>query len=52
MSIMTTLSEITNLLKEKRYTIDFNLRQNYLECEGDDLKIFTGEFRVDKHYRF
>jgi|SRR5680860_568413 len=52
MSIMTTLSEIINLLKEKGYTTDFNLRQNCLECEGTSLKLFPGEFIVDKHYRF
>lgn len=49
---MTTLSEVTNLLKEKGYTIDFNLKQNCLECEGNSLKLFPGEFIVDKHYRF
>ncbi len=52
MNIMTTLSEVTNLLKEKGYTTDFNLRQNYLECADNNLKIFPGEFMVDKHYRF
>lgn len=52
MNIMTTLSEITNLLKERGYTIDFNLKQNCLECGGNLLKIFPGEFIVDKHYRF
>jgi rRNA maturation protein Nop10 len=52
MNTMTTLSEITNLLKEKGYTIDFNLKENCLECGGNLLKIFPGEFMVDKHYRF
>jgi len=52
MNTMTTLSEITNLLKEKGYTIDFNLKGNYLECGGNLLKIFPGEFIIDKHYRF
>lgn len=51
-SIMTTLSEVTNLLKERGYTAEFNLKPNHLECVGDDLKIFPGEFIVDKHYRF
>ncbi|MEO8772854.1 MAG: phosphoribosylpyrophosphate synthetase [Gelidibacter sp.] len=49
---MTTLSEVTNLLKERGYTKDFNLRQNHLECLGNHVKIFPGEFIVDKHYRF
>ncbi|CAN5442598.1 hypothetical protein BH11BAC5_BH11BAC5_47060 [soil metagenome] len=52
MNTMTTLSEITNLLKERGYTIDFNLKENCLECGGNLLKIFPGEFMVDKHYRF
>ena len=50
--IMTTLSEVINHLKEKGYSTDFNLKQNYLECEGNDLRLFPGEFIVDKHYRF
>ncbi|MBK5243939.1 MAG: hypothetical protein JJE18_02750 [Eubacteriaceae bacterium] len=50
--IMTTLSEVTNLLQEKGYSADFNLRPNYLECGGNSLKLFPGEFIVDKHYRF
>ncbi|HEV8081605.1 MAG TPA: phosphoribosylpyrophosphate synthetase [Chitinophagaceae bacterium] len=52
MNTMTTLSEIINLLKEKGYTIDFNLKGNYLECGANLLKIFPGEFIIDKHYRF
>ena len=53
MNTMTTLSEVTNLLKERGYTIDFNLKENCLECVGGNLlKIFPGEFIVDKHYRF
>ena len=52
MSIMTTLSEVINLLKEKGYTTDFSLRSNYLEYEGNAHKLFPGEFIVDKHYRF
>lgn len=50
--IMTTLSEVTNSLKGKGYKTDFKLVPNYLECEGNHLKIFPGEFIVDKHYRF
>ena len=49
---MTTLSEVMNHLKDKGYTAEFDLKQNYLECEGSNLKIFPGEFIVDKHYRF
>lgn len=52
MNTMTSLSEITNLLQERGYTIDFNLKENCLECGGNLFKIFPGEFIVDKHYRF
>ncbi len=52
MNSMTTLSEVTNLLRERGYTIDFNLKNNCLECSGNYLQIFPGEFIVDKHYRF
>ena len=49
---MTTVSEVLNILKERGYTVDFNLRGSYLECGGNPLKIFPGEFMIDKHYRF
>ncbi|MEJ7827642.1 MAG: phosphoribosylpyrophosphate synthetase [Segetibacter sp.] len=52
MNTMTTLSEIINLLKERGYTIDLNLKRNCLECGDNLLKIFPGEFIIDKHYRF
>lgn len=52
MNTMTTLSEVTNLLKKRGYTTDFNLRHNHLECVSNHLKVFPGEFIVDKHYRF
>ena len=52
MDTMTTLSEITNMLKEKGYNIDFNLKESWLECGGNYLKIFPDEFVIDKHYRF
>jgi hypothetical protein len=32
--------------------IDFNLKESCLECSGHYLKIFPGEFFIDKHYRF
>lgn len=49
---MTTLSEITNLLGEKGYTVDFNLKNTCIECNHNHLEIFPGEFIVDRHYRF
>ena len=52
MKTMTTLSEVTNILYERGYTVDFNLKGNCLECSGNLLKVFPVEFIVDKHYRF
>ncbi|WP_423146015.1 phosphoribosylpyrophosphate synthetase [Rubrolithibacter danxiaensis] len=52
MNTMTTVSEITNKLKQDGYTVDFNLKENCLECHGNYLQIFPGEFIVDKIYRF
>ncbi len=49
---MTTLSEVTNVLKERGYTSDFNLKSTHLGYKGDSIKIYPGEFIVDKHYRF
>jgi hypothetical protein len=52
MGTMTTLSEVTNLLKERGYTMDFNLKEDCLECGGNFLKLFPGDFVIDKIYRF
>lgn len=49
---MTTLSEVTNILKERGYNENLNLKKDHLECPSQKLKIFPGEFTVDKHYRF
>ena len=52
MDTMTTLSEILTKLKQDGYTEDFNLRANYLACQGNQVQVFPHEFVVDKHYRF
>lgn len=52
MNTMTTVSEVLNKLKQDGYTVDFNLKDNCLECHGNSLQIYPGEFVVDKHYRF
>ena len=49
---MTTLSEVTNMLKEKGYEFEFCLKEHYLECVENQTKLFPNEFCVDKHYRF
>ncbi len=52
MDTMTTLSEITIMLKERGYDIDLNLKENCIECSGNYLQLFPGDFVVNKHYRF
>ena len=52
MSTMNTVSEIIDKLKAEGYTEDFNLKESCLECKGNYLQLFPGEFVVDKHYRF
>lgn len=49
---MTTLSEVTNILRDRGYTAEFNIQNDHLECTEDKKKLFPGDFVVDKHYRF
>lgn len=41
-----------NGLKEQGYVEDFNLKENCLECRGNQYKIFHNEFEIDKVFRF
>lgn len=52
MNPMTTVSEILNKLKNEGYTVDFNLKENCLECQGSFLQLLPGEFKVDRTFRF
>jgi quercetin dioxygenase-like cupin family protein len=52
MDTMTTVSEVLNILKKEGYTVDFNLTDNCLLCQGNSLQVYPDEFEVDKHYRF
>lgn len=52
MQPMTTVSEVINHLKIEGYIVDFNLKENCLECHGNYLQIFPDEFVIDKSYRF
>ncbi|MFA4869995.1 MAG: phosphoribosylpyrophosphate synthetase [Pedobacter sp.] len=52
MNPMTTVSEILNKLKDEGYTVDFNLKESCLECEGNYLQLMPGEFEVDRTFRF
>jgi hypothetical protein len=52
MQPMTTVSEVINHLKNEGYLVDFNLKENCIECHGNYLQIFPDEFVIDKSYRF
>lgn len=52
MTTMTTVSEVLNRLQKEGYTVDLNLQNDCLYCEGNSLRISPEEFLVDKHYRF
>lgn len=52
MNEMTTVSRVLSVLKERGYTVDFNLTDACLSCQGNSLRIYPNEFVVDKHYRF
>lgn len=52
MATMTTLSEVLNKLKNEGYTVDFNLKENCLVCQGNALEVDPEEFVVDRHFRF
>jgi hypothetical protein len=51
MNTMTTVSEVLNILTERGYTVDFNLKESHL-LYNNSMKLSPGEFLVDKHYRF
>lgn len=52
MEPMTTVSEVIDHLKKEGYTVDFNLKANWLEYSGTSLQIHPEDFVIDKHYRF
>jgi hypothetical protein len=52
MNSYVTLSETIAELRKQGYTEDFNLQQNCLECRSGQFKVFTDEFKIDKHFRF
>lgn len=52
MDTMTTVSEILNKLNSEGYSVDFNLKENCLVCQGNALEIDPDDFVVDRHFRF
>jgi len=49
---MNTVSQVLAKLKKDGYSLDFNLKDNCLICNGNSLEVFPEDFVVDKHYRF
>ena len=47
-----TLSETINGLKKEGYSLDFNIRQEYLICDGTNAVLSPDDFKIDKVYRF
>ena len=45
-----TVSEAITGLKERGYTLDFNLKVNCIECEGQ--KFNSSDFEITEFYRF
>lgn len=49
---MTTLSEVTTLLRKRGYTAILDFMPSYILCKDNSQKMYPDEFIVDKHYRF
>ena len=47
-----TVSEAINDLKERGYTLDFNLETDKLVCNALPLSLQPGEFEITETYRF
>ena len=52
MKAYATLTEAIDDLRKQGYTKDFNLQQDSLSCQEDELRLFHDEFHVDSYYRF
>lgn len=52
MEAYETLSEAMIALKAQGYTVDFNLKQNCIECTNGLYKLFADDFKIDKSFRF
>ena len=52
MAEYNTLTETMEALRKEGYTEDFNLKENYLDCQGGKYQIMHHEFEIDKFFRF
>lgn len=48
----TSLSEATNDLRVRGYSIDFNLKHDCIECPSLQLRLTPEKFTVDEFHRF
>lgn len=47
-----TVTEAINGLKERGYTLDFNLEENALTCLNPSLRVHPDEFHIHEVHRF
>lgn len=47
-----TVTEAINGLRERGFTLDFNLQTNSLQCFNPDLNLTPEEFEIKEIYRF
>jgi|SRR6187549_420247 len=47
-----SLSVAINALRLQGYTEDFNLKEDRLECEVNEINLFPADFHIDKVFRF
>jgi hypothetical protein len=52
MEAYTTVTEALNGLREKGYTLDFNLKQNCIECKAMNINLHPSHFAIDEFHRF
>jgi len=52
MKTLDTLSETMTYLNGKGYTVNFNLKEEHIECHALKLKIHPEAFDVDETHRF
>ena len=52
MKAYTTLVEGINDLRKKGYDLDFNLRENYIECTTTKQQLSPNEFEITEVHRF
>jgi hypothetical protein len=52
MESYTTLVDAINGLKAKGYTEDFNIKENYIDCNNGKYQLSPDDFKVDNVFRF